>query len=249
MHKNNLGGWYSDNVGMGSVKSELMSVQEGVLYVVATPIGNLLDMTYRAVEVLRSVDFVAAEDTRRARILFNKYGIETALLSYHAQSSEVKARDILSRIKKAGCGALISDAGTPCISDPGFRLVRLAVEEGVRVVPIPGASALTTFLSVCGVRADSFVFHGFLPHKKGRQTLLKSMKNSELPHVFYESVHRFERLLKEVSIFVGEDREIVVGRELTKVYEEFFRGTVEQAQVYFTSDKVRGEFVVMVGGV
>lgn len=218
-----------------------------MIYIVATPIGNLSDITFRAVETLKSVDFVAAEDTRRARILFDRYDIKTSLLSYHAQSSESKAREIISRIKKGETGALISDAGTPCISDPGFRLVRLAVKEGISVVPIPGPSALTAFISACGVPADSFIFHGFLPHKKGRQTILKSMTDSEFPHVFYESVHRFKRILKELSGLVGEERKIVVGRELTKVHEEFFRGTVREAQEYFNVENVRGEFVVMVG--
>ena len=218
------------------------------LYIVATPIGNLSDITYRAVETLKSVGFVAAEDTRRAKILFNNYDIQTPLISYHAQSSDAKAQEIITRIKKGGSGALISDAGTPCISDPGFRLVRLAVAEGITVVPIPGPSALTTLISACGVPADSFVFHGFLPHKKGRQTLIKAMKDAEFPHVFYESVHRFERLLKELAEFLGEERSIVVGRELTKMHEEFFRGTVKEAQEHFNTENVRGEFVVMVRG-
>ena len=221
-------------------------LKEGELYIIATPIGNLADITYRAVETLKSVGFVAAEDTRRAKILFNNYNIKTSLLSYHAQSSDAKAKEIIARIKKGESGALISDAGTPCISDPGFRLVRLAVEEDIAVVPIPGPSALTALISACGVPADSFVFHGFLPHKKGRQTLIKSMKDTDFPHVFYESVHRFERLLKELSEFIGEERAIVVGRELTKIHEEFFRGTVKEAQKYFNTENVRGEFVVMV---
>lgn len=218
------------------------------LYIVATPIGNLADITFRAVETLKTVDFVAAEDTRRAKILFEKYEIDTPLISYHAQSSEAKAAEIVEKIKSGKSGALITDAGTPCVSDPGFRLVRLAVEAGIEVVPVPGPSALTTFISACGVPADSFIFHGFLPHKKGRQTILKSMKESEMPHVFYESVHRFPRLLEELSEFVGSEREMVVGRELTKVHEEFFRGTVEQASQYFTSENTKGEFVVLVRG-
>ena len=217
------------------------------LYIVATPIGNLADITYRAVETLKSVNFVASEDTRKSKILFNKYEIDTPLISYHAQSSPAKMAAIITKIKSGKSGALISEAGTPCVSDPGFRLVQTAVSQGIGVIPIPGASALTTFVSACGVPADSFIFLGFLPHKKGRQTLLKTMKESKYPHIFYESVHRFPRLLEELSDYVGLDCEIVVGRELTKIHEEFFRGTVAEAKSYFTDENTRGEFVVLVG--
>ncbi len=215
-------------------------------FIVATPIGNLSDITFRAIDILKSVDFVAAEDTRRAKILFNKYTIKTSLVSYHARSSESKAKEIIARVNLGESCALISEAGTPCVSDPGYRLVRAAVEEGIVVVPIPGACALTTFLSACAVPADRFVFHGFLPHKKGRQTILKAMENSTMPHIFYESVHRFPRLLQELETFLGKDRQIVVGREMTKIHEEFFRGTVEEAMEYFTKENIKGEFVVMV---
>lgn len=218
------------------------------LFIVATPIGNLSDMTFRAVETLRSVDFIAAEDTRHSGILLKHYDIATPMVSFHAQSSDRKTEEIIERIQKGESAAYISDAGTPCISDPGFRLVRLAIQKGISVLPIPGVSALTALVSVAGVPADTFLFWGFLPHKKGRQTLLKSLKMSDSATVFYESVHRFSRLLKELDEFVGSDRIIVVGRELTKMHEEIFRGTVAEALLHFTSENTRGEFVVLVSG-
>ena len=218
------------------------------LFIVATPIGNLADITFRAIETLKNVDFVAAEDTRKSLILFKKYDVETPLVSFHAKSSDRKVQEIIGRIMNGESAALISDAGTPCISDPGFVLVRAAVSEGVKVVPIPGPSALTAFVSACGIPVNEFVFHGFLPHKKGRQTILKSMGESKMTHVFYESVHRFDRLLGELEEFVGAERGIVVGRELTKIYEEFFRGSVVEAREYFSKGNVKGEFVVAVEG-
>ena len=217
-----------------------------MLFVVATPIGNLSDITFRALETLKKADFVAAEDTRKASILFKKYDIKTHMVSFHAQSSIKKAEEIVKRISGGQSCALISDAGTPCISDPGFPLIRAAITAGIKIVPIPGPSALTTFLSACGCQVNEFVFHGFLPHKKGRQTILKSMEEGRITHIFYESVHRFPRLLDELSKFLGPDRDIVVGRELTKIHEDFFRGTVSQAQEYFTKENTKGEFVVAV---
>ena len=216
------------------------------LFIVATPIGNLGDMTFRAVETLKEVDFVIAEDTRHSKILFQKYDIETPLKSFHAQSSDAKIESLMAEIKEGQTAAYISDAGTPGISDPGFRLVSAAVKQGIEVIPIPGASALTTLISVAGVPVDSFQFHGFLPHKKGRQTLLKIFSEAKIAHVFYESVHRFPKLLEELATFVGEDRVIVVGRELTKMHEEIYRGTVGKARENFGTENTRGEFVVIV---
>jgi 16S rRNA (cytidine1402-2'-O)-methyltransferase len=218
----------------------------GILYIVATPIGNLGDITIRAIETLKSVDLVVAEDTRHSKILFHKYDISTQLKSFHAQSSETKCREIITEIQKGKSVAYISDAGTPCISDPGLRLVRLAVEQKMDVVPIPGASALTALVSVAGVPAEGFVFHGFLPHKKGRQTRIQSFTDSSKTNIFYESVHRFPRLLDELAEILGENRKIVVGRELTKLHEEIFRGTVKEAKYYFAKKNTKGEFVVLV---
>lgn len=216
------------------------------LYIVATPIGNLGDITLRALETLKLVDFVAAEDTRQTKKLFDRYDIDTKLVSFHAQSSEAKTLALIERLKKGETAALVSDAGTPCISDPGFRLVKLASEQGITVTPIPGASALTTLISASGFPTDTFTFHGFLPHKKGRQTLVKSFKEAPHCQVVYESVHRFPKLLKELAEHVGADRSICVGRELTKMYEEIWRGSVTEAMEYFNQENTRGEFVVIV---
>lgn len=216
------------------------------LYIVATPIGNLADMTFRAVETLRTVDFIAAEDTRQTKKLLDKYDIRTPMVSFHAQTGEAKTQQLIERIKKGESGALVSDAGTPGISDPGFRLTRAAVDQGVQVIPIPGPSALTTLISAAGFPTDKFVFHGFLPHKKGRQTLIKSFVETDLPHIIYESVHRFPKLLKELENYVGADRLICVGRELTKLHEEIWRGSVASALNHFTTENTRGEFVIII---
>lgn len=216
------------------------------LYIVATPIGNLEDITYRAVETLKSVDFIAAEDTRHTKRLCDRYEISNKLVSFHAHSSDAKSEALVERIKKGESAALVSDAGTPCISDPGFKLVKRASEQGIKVVPLPGPSALTTLISASGFPTDSFTFHGFLPHKKGRQTLIKSLAEAPHCHIFYESVHRFPKLLKELSEHVSPDRSICVGRELTKMHEEIWRGRVLEAQNHFTAENTKGEFVIIV---
>ncbi len=216
------------------------------LFLVATPIGNLSDITFRGVETLKDVDFIIAEDTRHTGILLKKYEITTPMKSFHAQSSPAKAKTLIDEINTGKSAAYVSDAGTPCISDPGYTLVKLAAESGITVTPIPGASALTALISVAGIPVHEFHFHGFLPHKKGRQTILKSLENADITHLFYESVHRFEKLLGELKEYLGDERVIVVGRELTKMYEEIFRGTVQQATEHFESNPVKGEFVIAV---
>lgn len=216
------------------------------LYIVATPIGNMADITYRAIDTLKNVDFIAAEDTRHTKRLCGRYDIETKLVSFHAHSSDAKADTLISRILSGESGALVSDAGTPCVSDPGFKLVHKAAQQGVKIIPLPGPSALTTLVSASGFPTDTFTFHGFLPHKKGRQTLLKSFIDSPHCHIFYESVHRFPKLLLELETFLGSDRSICVGRELTKVHEEIWRGSVTEAQMHFTDHNTKGEFVVIV---
>ncbi len=216
------------------------------LYIVATPIGNLNDITFRAIETLKEVSFVAAEDTRQTRKLFDKYEIDTPLLSFHAQTSDQKTNQIIDRIAKGESAALVSDAGTPCISDPGFRLVKLANQKNITVIPIPGASALTTLISASGFPVDTFTFHGFMPHKKGRQTLIKSFADAEISHIFYESVHRFPKLLSELEEYLEDNRMICVGRELTKIHEDIFRGSIFEAKEYFNTENTRGEFVIIV---
>ena len=219
------------------------------LFLVATPIGNLSDITFRAVKTLKEVDFIIAEDTRHTGILLKKYEINTSMKSFHAQSSPAKAQALIDEIHKGKSAAYVSDAGTPCISDPGYNLVKLAAETGITVTPIPGASALTALISVAGIPVHEFHFHGFLPHKKGRQTLLTSLEKEKITHIFYESVHRFEKLLGELQKYLGEERIIVVGREMTKIHEEIFRGSVAEALEYFGKENTRGEFVVAIAPV
>ncbi len=214
------------------------------LYIVATPIGNLADISQRALNILSEVDFVVAEDTRHANILFKKYNLNPRTISFHARSTGEQAREILSKLGPTESVAYISDAGTPGISDPGYLLVHEAIKQNIKIVPIPGPSALITFLSAAGLPTNSFIFRGFLPHKKGRQTFLMEIKYIEQTVVFYESVHRFSRLLAELEEILEPERKIVIGRELTKIYEEFFRGTVREAQQFFSKDKIKGEFVV-----
>lgn len=216
------------------------------LYIIATPIGNLADITLRALESLKTVDFIIAEDTRHTGNLLKHYLIEKPLTSFHAQSSPTKAEELCKKIIKEGSAAYVSDAGTPCISDPGFLLLREARKQKINIIPIPGVSALTTLVSVAAVPVDSFVWHGFLPHKKGRQTLIKSLEDTKVSHIFYESVHRFPKLLTELNEYLKADRVIVVGRELTKMHEEIFRGTLQEALQYFNKENTRGEFVVLV---
>ena len=216
------------------------------LFVVGTPIGNLADMTYRAVETLRSADLIIAEDTRHTGILCREYEIQIPRTSFHAQSDIRRAKALCDQIIRDQLHAVyVSDAGTPCISDPGYRLVRMAVEQGIAVIPVPGASALTTLVSVAGVPADRFVWHGFLPHKKGRQTLIQSFIDADKAQIFYESVHRMDRLLSELTAILEPERLIVIGRELTKLHEEIFRGTVTQAREHFSAANLKGEFVVL----
>lgn len=216
------------------------------LYIVATPIGNLSDITYRAVETLKSVDFIAAEDTRHTKRLCDRYNIDTKLVSFHAHSSDAKSDALVERLLTGASAALVSDAGTPCISDPGFKLVKRAASAGIKVIPVPGPSALTALISASGFPTDSFTFHGFLPHKKGRQTLINRFKDAKCCHIFYESVHRFPKLLNELNDLIDSERSICVGRELTKIHEEIWRGTVYQALKHFTTKNTRGEFVVIV---
>ena len=220
------------------------------LYLVATPIGNLKDISYRAVEVLSNVNTVLCEDTRVTRVLFDAYGIKTKLESYHAQSKDGYEESIIERMRDGEVFALVSDAGTPTISDPGVRLVSKAREilsEG-SIVSIPGASALTTAMSLTGFSGNQFTFYGFLPHKKGRNSIFDEIAASPRVSIFYESPHRIMKTLAELSDRFGDSRLVCIGRELTKIYEESPVGSAQEVFNYFTQheDKVRGEFVVVV---
>jgi 16S rRNA (cytidine1402-2'-O)-methyltransferase len=225
---------------------------EGILYIVPTPIGNLEDMTLRAIRVLKEVDLVLCEDTSVTQRLFKEYGIENKTSVFYAQSGIKNIEKILQQLEEGATIALVSDAGTPTISDPGVLLVDRVRNElrDVQVIALPGASALTTALSASGISSATFTFYGFLPHKKGRETLFKTIAESEVTSVFYESVHRIEKTLESLSKILNEDRKIVLARELTKMHEEVVRGTSKDVQTYFQNNKdhIRGEFVVIVSG-
>jgi len=218
----------------------------GTLYVVATPIGNLDDMTYRAVRVLGEVDLVAAEDTRHSRKLLDHFGIRKPLLSYHDHNERQRYGEILERLQTGANVALISDAGTPCIADPGYRLIASCRSAGVPVVPIPGASALVAALSASGVATDRFAFEGYLPSRtKARTDLLKRLTGEQRTLVFYETPHRLTAALNDLAHVFGAERTLVVARELTKLHEEFFHGTVAAAMAHFSGQPVKGEIVLI----
>ena len=218
------------------------------MYVVSTPIGNLEDITLRALRILKEVDLIAAEDTRHTGLLLKHFGIQTPLTSYF-EGNELKKRGfILSRMKQGNQIALVSDAGTPGISDPGFRLVRLAIENQIPVIPIPGPSAAITALSVAGLPTDAFIFKGFLPHKsKKRRDLLKQLEEVRETLIFYESPHRLTDTLKDILEILG-DREIVLTRELTKIYEEVLRGKMSEIQNQIGERKLKGEMTLVISG-
>ena len=219
----------------------------GRLFVVATPIGNLSDITFRAVEILKSVDFIAAEDTRTSSVLLKHYGISKPMLSFHSYSGINRTNEIVHRIMQGESAALITDAGTPGISDPGYTLVRDAVETGVEVIPIPGPTAFVTALSSSGLRTDRFIFEGFLPLKKGRQKKLQQLSSESRTIVLYESPHRIEKTLQDLQKYFG-DRRCVVGREITKIHESFYRGKFSEVLKLIDPSEKRGEFVIIVEG-
>lgn len=224
-------------------------MKAGALYLVATPIGNLDDITLRAVNVLRDVDLIAAEDTRRTKTLLLRHKIETPLTSYHEHNEKAKAPQLVRRLREGGSVAVVSDAGTPGVSDPAYRLVKLAVAEGIETVPVPGASSVLAALTVSGLPTDRFVFEGFLPWKRGaRQTRLRALSAEPRTVVFFESPQRVVRLLTELDEVWGE-RSVAVARELTKRFEEILRGTLrEVSQELESRGSVKGEFVVVVEG-
>ncbi len=217
------------------------------LYVIATPIGNLGDITFRAVEILKSVDLVLAEDTRTSGILLKHYGISRPLQSFHNFNEHKIVGNLVERLKKGERMALISDAGTPGISDPGFLIVRACVQAGLKVECPPGATALIPALVKSGLPSDRFVFEGFLPLKKGRQSLLKQLAEEERTMIFYESPYRLAKTLQQFVEYFGSDRQASVSRELTKIFEETRNGTLEELAAHFKNE-VKGEIVIVVGG-
>jgi 16S rRNA (cytidine1402-2'-O)-methyltransferase len=219
------------------------------LFVVSTPIGNLGDMTHRAVEVLKAADVILAEDTRRSQVLLRHYGIEGRLVSAHEHNEKSRAGTVVEMLREGRDVALVTDAGTPLLSDPGARIVREVVEAGFEVVPVPGASALLAALVASGIPAERFTFYGFIPRKGGRRTeLLDEIAALPYAAVLYESPHRTAELLRDLAAAAGPERRVAVARELTKLHEEFFRGTAEEAAARFEEREPRGEIVVVVEG-
>jgi 16S rRNA (cytidine1402-2'-O)-methyltransferase len=219
----------------------------GTLYIVSTPIGNLNDITFRAVEVLKQVDLIACEDTRRTKILLEKFGLAKNPISYYNYNERQRAEEIIRELKSGKNVSLVSDSGTPGISDPGFVLIKRAIEENITVIPIPGPTAFVCALVGSGLPMDEFVFVGFLPHKKGRKTKLKKLSDEERTIILYESPHRLIKTLNEILEIFG-DREIAVAKELTKIHEEFFRGKISEVLKKLTPDKIKGEFVIVISG-
>ena len=221
----------------------------GLLYIVATPIGNLEDITLRAIRILKEVELIAAEDTRHTRKLLSVYKITTPLISLHQHNEREKSALLIAKIKGGMNVAYVSDAGTPCVSDPGYQLVNFAQAENIRIVPIPGPSALITALSAAGIPADNFSFCGFLPARENKRRLfLESLKDNERTIVFYESPARFLSTLKDIYEILG-NLEIVVARELTKIFEEIRRGEIIDVIKYYGENKIRGEFTVILRSV
>jgi 16S rRNA (cytidine1402-2'-O)-methyltransferase len=219
-----------------------------MLSIVSTPIWNLEDITLRALRILKEADYIACEDTRMTGQLLGHYNIENGgrLMSFHSHSGFSKMEKIIELLNEGKHVALVSDAGTPGISDPGFVLIRAAIEAGITVTPIPGASAVLSALVASGMDCHQYLYLGFLPVKKWRQTMLKSLVNKEYTVVVYESVHRIERTLEELAEYLGGEYPIVVGREITKKFEEFKRGTIDEVrQHYKWEGKVKGEFVLV----
>ncbi len=219
---------------------------KGRLYIIATPIGNLKDFTFRAVDILQEVDHIFAEDTRTSITLMKHYNITTNLDSYHEHNKIQKIPKIIKLLNEGKNIGLISDAGTPTISDPGYKLIRACIDEEINIIPIPGASAVTAALSASGLPSDSFFFLGFLPKKKGRKKKISFLKSLENTIIIFESPHRLLKTLRELHDELGE-RPIIVARELTKLYEEIIRGNFNSVIEFFESKKVKGEIVIIIG--
>lgn len=221
----------------------------GTFYVIGTPIGNMEDITLRQLETLKTVDFVCAEDTRVTLKLFNRYEIKNQLISFHEHSSRAAAESIISRLLSGENGGIVTDAGMPCISDPGEVLVKLCVENGIDVKVVPGPSAVVSAVAVSGLSTSRFTFEGFLPvQKKQRSERLEKLRNETAVMVFYEAPHKLRGTLEDMAEYFGADRKISLCRELTKIHEEVLRFTFAQAQQYYSEHEPKGEFVLVVEG-
>ena len=218
----------------------------GKLFVVGTPIGNLADITYRAIDVLNNVEFIFAEDTRVSKKLLNHYSIDKKIYSYHDYSRDSEVINLINILVDGSNVALISDAGTPTISDPGYRLIRKCIKKGIDVIPIPGPSAVTAALSVAGLPSDSFTFIGFLPQKKGRVKKIEQLNDIENTIIVFESPHRILKTLNQFLEILG-NRQVVIGRELTKLYEEIIRGNLKEVIQRISDKSLKGEIVIMIG--
>jgi 16S rRNA (cytidine1402-2'-O)-methyltransferase len=218
------------------------------LYLVPTPIGNLGDITYRAIEILNTVDVILSEDTRTSGFLLKHYNITKPLQSFHNFNEHKILSSIIERMKAGQVFALVSDAGTPGISDPGFLIARACLQEGLKIECLPGPTAFIPALLKSGLPADRFAFEGFLPHKKGRQTMLKKLASEERTIIFYESPHRLLKTLEQLKEYFGAERQVSVSRELTKKFEETINGTIQSLIDHFTAKEVKGEIVIVVDG-
>jgi 16S rRNA (cytidine1402-2'-O)-methyltransferase len=219
-----------------------------MLYLVPTPVGNLEDITFRAIRILKEADIILAEDTRTSVPLLKHFGIDKKVYAHHQHNEHKALHEIIRFLKEGKTVALISDAGTPAISDPGFLLVREAIKQQLEVSCLPGATAFVPALVNSGLPTDSFVFEGFLPVKKGRQTKLKSLSGENRTMVFYESPHRLIKTLEEFDTYFGHERRISVSREISKIYEETIRGTILEVSEHFKNNLIKGEFVICVQG-
>jgi 16S rRNA (cytidine1402-2'-O)-methyltransferase len=226
----------------------MINDRKTALYLVPTPIGNLADITLRALEILKAVDVILAEDTRTSGILLKHYSISKPLQSFHNFNEHKVLNTLINRLKGGETFALISDAGTPGISDPGFLLARACVDAGIAIECLPGPTAFVPALIKSGLPSDRFVFEGFLPQKKGRQTLLKELANEERTMIFYESPYRLAKSLEQFKEFFGSERKASVSRELTKKFEETVNGTVDEVLNHFKSKEVKGEIVIIIQG-
>lgn len=223
-------------------------IKPGTLYVVATPIGNLEDISYRAVRVLKEADLIACEDTRHTAKLLNHYGIDKPTVSYHEHNEAARAEELVTKLEQGLNIAQVSDAGMPGISDPGYRVIKLAIERGVEVVPIPGASAMVAALAASGLPTDSFQFLGFLPAKSGqRRTMLETLRQAEQTTVVYEAPHRIAETMKDIVELLGSERPVVLARELTKMHEEFIRGAAAQVLQRVQEHDLKGEMTLLIG--
>lgn len=220
----------------------------GTLYLVPTPVGNLEDITYRALRILREADLILAEDTRTTGNLLKHFDVKNAMLSYHKFNEHQTVDKVVERLKAGETVAVVSDAGTPGISDPGFLVAREAIRAGIEVITLPGATAFVPALVSSGLPCDKFCFEGFLPQKKGRQTRLEALKNEPRTMIFYESPHRIVKALTQFVEVFGAERPVSVCREISKVHEESVRGTLSEVLAHFQEKEPRGEFVVIVGG-